>query len=67
MKSEMTSCCSQIGHLIEGGEHQASHKAFDPKFALPIRYAKRKIEQFEGTENNDKTNLRSNPWDSASL
>jgi hypothetical protein len=34
---EVSTSCRQAGLLVEGKEHQSTHKTFDLKFALPTR------------------------------
>jgi hypothetical protein len=39
METEVVTSCSQAGLSVDGGGYQPTHKIFDPKFILPLRYA----------------------------
>jgi hypothetical protein len=51
MESDVITSYSQEGLLVEIGEHQPTHKTFDPKFVLPRRCAGIKMEQIEEMTN----------------
>jgi hypothetical protein len=45
METEVANSCSQVGLPGEGGGHQLAHKSSNPKFVLPTKCAKIKMEQ----------------------
>jgi hypothetical protein len=43
-ETEVATSCIQAGLPMEGGEHQSSHKTFNPKLAMPLRCTGIKME-----------------------
>lgn len=47
--------------LVDGGEHQPTHKNFNPKLTLPTRLTRTNTEQVKQKLRESPTNSRPNP------